>query len=160
MTCHLCIALGLEEPAQVGRYVCRKHEDDMYRMLDDIRAMYTAVSDPEWQVTRKEPPSSFTKSRPPVSLHTLSLSDERTRFTRKDDPINAMRVLKAWAKAVAESTGTPIPATVLGITGITRYLRSQLAWITRQPQVERFARHLAACYSSLNKELQWTETRS
>lgn len=162
MTCHLCVALDLTDAAaaQEGRYVCRKHEDDMYQMLDDVRAMYAVVRDSDWQVTRRDPPSSFTKSRPPVSLHTLSLSDTRTRFTRKDDPINALRVLKAWAGAVEESTGQAPDPTVLGIAGITRYLRKQLPWITRQPQVERFARHLAACYSSLNKELQWNEKRS
>lgn len=156
VTCHIGAETGTHDrAAEPGLFVCSQCLLRTYFILNEISDLYEWISDPSYLAGTREPPSHYTKSRPPVSLHAVSLLDKRTKYRRKGDPISAERVIRAWRNAVGDMLsgswteiydGTTIPVMVAE-------LRSALTWILAQPAGTRFARHMAAVLHSLRQEV-------
>ncbi len=122
-------------------------------ILDEIRDLFEWISDPEYLANTREPASGFTKSRPPLSLHTVSILDPRTKMRRKGDPISPDRVLRAWCEAVGEMNRDEPGAWGPEFAVRVWYLKIRMDWIKHQPAVVRFARHMAAVLDCLRKEV-------
>lgn len=152
INCHIHLELGEEVVAEDGALICGPCLLRTYFILNEIQDLYRWVSDPEYLAGTREPPSHYTKSRPPVSLHAVSLLDKRTKFRRKGDPVSAHRVLKAWHGAVWAMTGDCATWNP-DLNECVRYLRHRLDWIAQQPAVVRFARHMACVLHSLKQEV-------
>lgn len=155
INCHIHLELGEEVVAEDGALICGPCLLRTYFILNEIQDLYRWISDPEYLAGTREPPSHYTKSRPPVSLHAVSLLDKRTKYRRKGDPVSAHRVLKAWRDAVGDMMsgswreqfdGSTVPVLVAE-------LRISLRWISQQPAVVRFARHMACVLHSLKQEV-------
>lgn len=156
MTCHICLELGRERAAGVG-FLCEPCFTRTREILFEIHDLYYWISDAEYLVSTREPASHYTKSKPPVSLHAVSLLDPRSKYQRKGDPISAHRVLKAWAQAVADSKSPSGKAEWVGpvrqLWWFVFFLSSNLNWIAEQAAAPRFARHMAAVLHSLKQEV-------
>ncbi len=154
ITCHICLEVGGDRSAAEGSYLCEICQVRTRLILGEIVDLYTWISDPEYLANTKEPVQRWSKSRPPCSLHTISLTDRRSQYQRKGDPISAQRVLGAWARAVCEAYEgggwTPMPWGPVHTE--VWYLQQRLDWIMAQPAVVRFARHMAAVLHSLKQE--------
>lgn len=153
INCHIHLELGEEVAAEAGSLICGACLARTHLILNEIQDIHAWISDAEYLANTKEPASSYTKSRPPVSLHTVSLLDARTKYRRPGDPVSAERVLKAWAYAVFEIQGKSGNFAGLGAGDMAGCLRSMLPWIARQPAVVRFARHMACVLNSLRQEV-------
>lgn len=155
INCHIHLELGAETPAAPNLLVCGQCYLRTILILNEISDLYDWISDPHYLAGTREPSSHYTKSRPPVSLHAVSLLDPRTKYRRKGDPVSALRVLTAWRNAVGDmmsGTWTEIyeGTTVLVIVA---ELRSAAYWIMAQPAGARFARHMACVLHSLKQEV-------
>lgn len=155
ITCHICLELGRDRAAEDGRLVCGPCLLRTHFILTEILDLYRWISDPVYLAGTREPASQYTKSRPPASLHSISLLDPRTKYRRKGDPVSAERVVRAWRNAVGDMLagswremydGTTLPVMVAE-------LRSALDWIMAQPACVRFARHMACVLHSLKQEV-------
>lgn len=157
VTCHICVEAGATDPraATPGSYLCGPCRQVTKDILNEIQHLHDWISDPHYLASTREPASSYTKSRPPVSLHTISLLDPRTKMRRKGDPVSAHRVLKAWNDAVWRETGDCRPLAPT-LNNCVWYLRHRLDWISAQPAVTRFARHVAGVLHSLRQEVGLT----
>lgn len=153
INCHIHLELGEEVAAEDGALICGPCLLRTHSILAEIQDLYRWVSDPEYLAGTREPPSHYTKSRPPVSLHAVSLLDKRTKYRRKGDPISAERVMKAWAYAVFEAQGKEGNFAGLNADHMAGCLKSMLRWIAQQPAVVRFARHMACVLHSLKQEV-------
>lgn len=155
INCHIHLELGVEVAAEEGSMICGPCLLRTRFILTEILDLYEWISDPEYLAGTVEPASHYTKSRPPVSLHAVSLLDPRTKYRRKGDPVSAYRVLRAWRDAMGDAMsgswremydGTTFPV-------IVAELRSALPWIMAQPAGARFARHMACVLHSLKQEV-------
>lgn len=155
VTCHICLEVGNDRGAEPSSLVCGPCFQRTSDILTEIGELYEWISDADYLAGTREPPSHYTKSRPPVSLHAVSLLDPRSKYRRKGDPVSARRVLMAWRNAVGDMMsgswteiydGTTVPVLVAE-------LRSALKWIMAQPAGVRFARHMACVLHSLRQEV-------
>lgn len=155
ITCHICLEVGNDRGAEPGSLVCGLCFHRTGSILQEIGDLYEWISDASYLADTREPSSHYTKSRPPVSLHAVSLLDPRTKYRRKGDPVSAERVLRAWRNAVGDMVsgswteiydGTSVPV-------MAAELRSALPWIMAQPAGIRFARHVACVLHSLRQEI-------
>lgn len=158
VTCHIGLETGTHDrEAAPGLFVCAPCHQRTSDILTEIGELYEWISDPNYLAGTREPPSHYTKSRPPVSLHAVSLLDKRTKYRRKGDPISAHRVLKSWTQAVADMKSPSGHAEWVGpirhLWWYVAFLKSQLPWIMAQPAGTRFARHMAAVLHSLRQEV-------
>lgn len=164
MTCHICDALKQDTAARDGSLVCNRHFERIWELLREVAEMHDMISDDEYLLTTREPASFYTKSLPPCSLDVLSMTDDRTKYTRKGDPVSARRVLGAWCAAVADARGERawrMPQQTLyrryeakdSVVLRTRFLQARLYWIVAQPAVTRFATHVACVHDSLRRRL-------
>jgi len=155
INCHIHLELGEEVAAEAGSLICGACLLRTYFILTEIKDTYRWISDPEYLAGTREPASHYTKSRPPVSLHAVSLLDKRTMYRRKGDPVSAHRVLKAWRDAVGDMMSGSWQEQFDGNTVpiLVAELRSSLGWIAKQPAVVRFARHMACVLHSLKQEV-------
>lgn len=152
VTCHICIEVGNDRGADSGSLVCGLCFQRTREILSEIGELYEWISDASYLAATREPPSHYTKSRPPVSLHAVSLLDPRTKYRRKGDPVSADRVVKAWNRAVWEMTGDCRPMNPT-LNQALWYLNHRLDWIMAQPAGTRFARHMACVLHSLRQEV-------
>lgn len=155
ITCHICLEVGGDRSAAEGSYLCTICQVRTRLILGEIADLYHWISDPEYLANTREPVERWSKSRPPCSLHTISLTDPRSQYQRKGDPVSALRVLTAWRNAVGDMLsgqwqeiydGTTVPVLVAE-------LQSAFTWISAQPAVVRFARHMACVLHSLKQEV-------
>lgn len=155
ISCHIHLELGEEVAAEAGSMVCGPCLLRTRLILTEIADLYEWINDPHYLAGTREPSSSYTKSRPPVSLHTVSLLDKRTKYRRKSDPVSAERVVRAWRNAVGDMLsgdwwmiydGRTLPVMIAE-------LQSALTWIMAQPAGTRFARHMACVLHSLRQEV-------
>ncbi len=153
ITCHICYEVGGDNPADSGSLICRACFLRTMLILNEIRDLYEWISDPEYLANTREPASGFTKSRPPLSLHAVSILDPRTKMRRKGDPISPRRVLWAWWMAVQEAQGWDTPSGPYDVGTLTHVLQGKMGWVSQQPAVVRFARHMAAVVDCMRKEV-------
>lgn len=155
VTCHICLEVGNDRPAEEGSYLCTICRVRTRLILGEIQDLYAWISDADYLAGTREPPSHYTKSRPPVSLHAVSLLDPRTKYRRRGDPVSAERVLGSWARAVVQSAEDGEWATMSWgrVTNEVWYLQQRLDWIAGTPVVVRFARHMACVLHSLRQEV-------
>jgi hypothetical protein len=161
ITCHVCYELGRERNAPLGSYFCDKCALTTQALIQEIQDLHEWISDPEYLANTREPASSYTKSRPPVSLHTVSLLDPRTKMRRAKDPVSAQRVLRAWVCAILETRGEAgwAPGDRSSEVGAyTSFLLERLQWILAQPAGIRFARHMACVANALRQEVGAQQT--
>lgn len=152
VTCHICVEVGNDRGAEEGSLICAQCRQRTASILQEIGDLYEWIADANYLAGTREPASHYTKSRPPVSLHAVSLLDPRTRYRRKGDPVSALRVMGAWIRAIQEVSGGWL--CVLPTVPVqARYLEVHLGWITQQPAVVRFARHMACVLHSLRQEV-------
>jgi hypothetical protein len=152
VTCHICLEVGGDRAAEPGSLICRLCLARTQLILGEILDLYEWISDPEYLAGTREPASQYTKSRPPVSLHTVALLDPRTKYRRKGDPVSAVRVLKAWNDAVWTNTNDCRPLSP-SLADCVWYLKHRMDWIAAQPAVVRFARHMSCVLHSLKQEV-------
>lgn len=154
VTCHIGLETGTHDrAAEPGLFVCSQCLLRTYFILNEISDLYEWISDPSYLAGTREPPSHYTKSRPPASLHAISLLDKRTKYRRKGDPVSADRVLSAWCRALGEIHMDGTGAWGPEFSQRVWYLRLRLKWIMAQPAGTRFARHMAAVLHSLRQEV-------
>lgn len=157
ITCHVCYELGRERNAAPGSYFCDRCALTTQALIQEIQELHEWISDPEYLANTTEPPSAYTKSKPPCSLHAVSLLDPRTKMRRSKDPVSARRVLRAWNDAVWIQTGDcrPMYST---FDQCVWYLQHRLQWIMAQPAGVRFARHMACVANALRQEVGAQQT--
>lgn len=157
MDCHICLSLGRENRAHLDTYLCLSCTYKLRNMIREIAFMHELISDPEFLATTWDKTfQPWMGSKAPCDPNILSLTDRRSRYLRKGDPVSAKRVLRWWAEEVerSKSYGHAFPTLYQGpydVTSLSKYLDNNLAWIVRTPFTERFARHIAATYRSLEK---------
>jgi hypothetical protein len=154
--CHICRELDIEGiRAEDGSLICRRHSDRIWLLLERIQTMWRFLIDPEFLVGTVEPRSDMaTKSRPPCNLDPIVIADPRSQVCHSGDLASAPRVLRAWCNAVSDSTGASATPSWDPLEQ-AQYLKVQLGWIQRQPAVVRFARHIGAVHSSLNRVVRY-----
>lgn len=143
--------MGEDRPAESDAYLCTQCIEKLQDLLQDIAEIHERISDVEFLVgTRDKTYQQWMGSKAPCDVYVLSLTDQRSKYLRKGDPVSAHRVLKAWALAVSESLGQVYtgPETVQGYAS---HLSTFLQWIVRQPACERFARHVSAVAGAMRK---------
>lgn len=147
--CLIDAAIGNDSVAADGALICQHCFSKLNDALLEIVEMYTIASDPDWLTATVDPCTANNKSRAPMSLHAVSLTDVRTRCQRPGDPISAPRVLTAWLQAVYDMRGYNTAVRRRDITQTTQGLLDNLHWVAAQPAVTRFARHIMATRRAL-----------
>jgi hypothetical protein len=149
--CQIHVDLGDDRAAQANSYVCAACEDKLYGVLEDIHNMYHVVDDIEFLAGTRDRATANTKSVPPMSLHAVSLTDHRSVYARRGDPISATRVLGTWCQATADTRGKVLPPGLLkDAKQQCVWLITSLPWLMQQPSIARFARHMGAVRSALS----------
>lgn len=152
--CRICLALDAVQQSRDGSLICDRHFDRIWDLLSEIADSFAIIHDDEFLLSTQEPASHYTKSLPPCSLDVVSLRDARSRYARRGDPVSAERVLRQWARAVADSRGeTWIGYDAPAVLNLAAYLKSRLVWISKQEAVTRFATHVACVADSLRRRL-------
>lgn len=153
--CHICVEVGQDYPAESGSLICRRHEDRIWALLNDIARDHALISDIDYLISSREPSSDYTKGRPPCNLNPLALTDRRSRYTKPGDPVSATRVLTAWRNAAGDAMSgrwqEQFDGRTVGV--LVAELKAAMPWLRRQPAVVRFARHVACVADSLRREL-------
>lgn len=147
--CHICLEVGLNRRAADGRLICSQHEDRIWHLLNQTGVMLRLLADPYSLVSSHEPRSDYTLSLPPCNLDPIVVTDPRSRYLGRRDLVSAPRVLRAWSEAVAEYRSESVSEAWIP------YLQRRLPWISGQPPICRFARHIAAVHHSLRRVTRW-----
>jgi hypothetical protein len=153
--CHICTEIGQDDEADPGSLICRRHEDRIWSLLNEVAQSFAIISDPEYLISSREPSSDYTKGRPPCNLNPIALTDRRSRYTRPGDPVSAYRVLWAWRNAAGDSMSgdwrEQFDGRTVGV--LVAELKTAMPWLVKQPAITRFARHVACVADSLRREL-------
>lgn len=154
MTCIICTETRSLDDRQAGvgsSYVCQGHLDRMSRLLSEVARMDALLCDPETlAATVDRDTERWVGSKAPCGLDPIIVTDRRSRGVGAGDPVSPERVLRAWLCAILEARHGydlrhwPLPRQ--GMATLVSDLQTHLRWLTCQPTVVRFARHLAAVH--------------